>query len=233
MGDEAGDEGEKGMGGVTGGTVKGEKGAEKGGEKGVGEGLSVLRLLSVQEDAAIARKLAAMSTGRSASARALALAPDTPRPSATRATPSASSTPSPAPAVPGPGAVAPAVSAGSNTPHTSPQLLVLVVDDSPMSRKMLIKILKKEGCVCEEAEDGVCAVDMVSPQPVVVKLADRLVAFHNPSHSLAHLFTSHSSPPHNSTSFHYLVITRPLTPAFPSYPSPLFRILPTLRSRAS
>jgi CheY-like chemotaxis protein len=36
---------------------------------------------------------------------------------------------------------------------------VLVVDDSAMSRKMLVKILKKDAHTCEEAEDGVDAVD--------------------------------------------------------------------------
>ena len=38
---------------------------------------------------------------------------------------------------------------------------ILVVDDSPMSRKMLLKILRKDGHICEEAEDGLMAVDKV------------------------------------------------------------------------
>ena len=38
---------------------------------------------------------------------------------------------------------------------------ILVVDDSAMSRKMLMKCLKGEGHTCEEAEDGAQAVAMV------------------------------------------------------------------------
>jgi CheY-like chemotaxis protein len=38
---------------------------------------------------------------------------------------------------------------------------VLVVDDSAMSRKMLCKILKAAGHVCEEAEDGLIALEKV------------------------------------------------------------------------
>jgi CheY-like chemotaxis protein len=40
-------------------------------------------------------------------------------------------------------------------------LSILVVDDSPMSRKMLVKTLKQAGHTCEEAEDGQVAVDRV------------------------------------------------------------------------
>jgi CheY-like chemotaxis protein len=38
---------------------------------------------------------------------------------------------------------------------------VLVVDDSPMARKMLLKTLKANGHTCEEAEDGAVAVERV------------------------------------------------------------------------
>jgi CheY-like chemotaxis protein len=40
-------------------------------------------------------------------------------------------------------------------------LHILVVDDSKLNRKMLIKILKADGHSCDEAEDGKQAVDMV------------------------------------------------------------------------
>lgn len=40
-------------------------------------------------------------------------------------------------------------------------LRVLVVDDAGMNRKLLMRLLKKEGHECEEAEDGMMAVDKV------------------------------------------------------------------------
>jgi CheY-like chemotaxis protein len=38
---------------------------------------------------------------------------------------------------------------------------VLVVDDSTLNRKLLCKVLKSSGYSCEEAADGLCAVDKV------------------------------------------------------------------------
>jgi len=40
-------------------------------------------------------------------------------------------------------------------------LRVLVVDDAPMNRKLLIRLLQKQGHDCEEADDGDIAVEMV------------------------------------------------------------------------
>ena len=52
-------------------------------------------------------------------------------------------------------------------------LRFLVVDDSKMNRKMLCRLLEKQGHVCTEAEDGVQAVAIMrtllttNPQPLV------------------------------------------------------------------
>ena len=40
-------------------------------------------------------------------------------------------------------------------------LHVLMVDDAGMNRKLLMRLLKKEGHECEEAEDEIMAVDKV------------------------------------------------------------------------
>jgi hypothetical protein len=45
-----------------------------------------------------------------------------------------------------------------DTASEGPTYHILVVDDSAMSRKMVVKVLKKDGHTCEEAEDGVDAV---------------------------------------------------------------------------
>ena len=38
---------------------------------------------------------------------------------------------------------------------------ILVVDDSKLNRKMLCKVLRSEGHICDEAEDGIHAVQKV------------------------------------------------------------------------
>ena len=38
---------------------------------------------------------------------------------------------------------------------------ILIVDDSNLNRKLLCKVLKSSGYSCEEAADGLCAVDKV------------------------------------------------------------------------
>ena len=51
---------------------------------------------------------------------------------------------------------------GSSTSNTRlPIFDVLVVDDSRLNRKMLLKCLKKDGHVCTEAEDGLEAIERV------------------------------------------------------------------------
>ena len=47
-------------------------------------------------------------------------------------------------------------------PTPSATFRLLVVDDSQMNRKMIVRVMKSYGHQCEEAEDGVLAVDAVT-----------------------------------------------------------------------
>ena len=46
----------------------------------------------------------------------------------------------------------------------APQYRLLIVDDSGMNRKMMVKTMKAKGHTCEEAEDGLLAVEKVKSQ---------------------------------------------------------------------
>ena len=50
------------------------------------------------------------------------------------------------------------------TPPPQATFRVLLVDDSPINRKLLGKLLKSVGHVCDEADDGDVAVAKVTPQ---------------------------------------------------------------------
>jgi signal transduction histidine kinase/ActR/RegA family two-component response regulator len=58
------------------------------------------------------------------------------------------------------------------TMSTGLNFVLLVVDDSRLNRKMLCKILRGAGCLCDEAEDGLQAIEIVKQKmshPIVSK----------------------------------------------------------------
>ena len=85
-----------------------------------------------------------------------------------------------------------------NQHNTGPRYHILVVDDSALSRKMLMNTLKAIGHTCEEAEDGQIAVDKVKERGLTVYdaiLMDFIMVSLLLRPSLPLLLTS-SPPPH-------------------------------------